>query len=155
MLSTRTGIGLAVGIAVTGIGLFALITSLGLQSTEVNDTYGVGEYTKYRFTAPAHAKQYLEINGTSFHVTLVSPGDGLQIPGVTHKNDISIEWVHLVDGESVLEIQNTGDSELHVSGTLQFLTEFIQITYHIMVITAGLVIIGFSAGFSIRKPKGF
>ena len=106
MLSTRTGIGLAVGIAVTGIGLFALITSLGLQSTEVNDTYGVGEYTKYRFTAPAHAKQYLEINGTSFHVTLVSPGDGLQIPGVTHKNDISIEWVHLIDGESIIEIQN-------------------------------------------------
>jgi len=31
----------------------------------------------------------------------------------------------------------------------------IQITYHIMVIIGGVVILGFSAGFSVRKPKGF
>ena len=155
MLSPRTAIGLGVGIAVTAIGVFALISSLGVQSTEVNDTYPIGDKTKYRFTAPAHTKQYLTINGTSYHVTLTSPGDGLQIPGVPHKGEITIEWVHLIDGESTLEIQNTGDSELNVFGTLQFNTEFIQTTYHMMVIITGLVILGFSAGFSIRKPKGF
>ncbi len=155
MLSTRTGIGIGVGVAVTAIGIFALISSLGLQSTEVNDTYEIGEKTKYRLTAPAHAKQFLTINGTSFHVTLSSPGDGLQIPGVAHEKEVSLEWVHLVDGESILEIQNTGDSKLHVTGTLEFFTEFMQITYHMMVIITGLVILGFSAGFSIRKPKGF
>ena len=54
-----------------------------------------------------------------------------------------------------MQIQNTGDSELRINGTLQFLSDPILITYHIVVITAGIIIIGFSAGFSIRKPRGF
>ena len=37
----------------------------------------------------------------------------------------------------------------------EVLNDPIQITYHIMVIIGGVVILGFSAGFSIRKPKGF
>ena len=50
---------------------------------------------------------------------------------------------------------NTGDSDVIVQGTLQVLTDPIQFTYHIIVIIGGIVILGFSAGFTIRKPKGF
>ena len=155
MLSKRGGIGLGVGGVIIAIGLFSLIQSLGLQTIQVDDTYEVAESTTYEFNAPQHAEQFLNITGNAFHVNLKSPRGGIQIPGEDFKNELSIQWFHLEDGISRLEIQNTGDSELHITGTLQFLTDFIQITYHIMVIIAGLVIVGFSAAFSVRKPRGF
>ena len=155
MLSKRTIIGLVVGGAITAIGLYSLVTSLGVQTIEVDDTYGIAEKTNYRFLAPASTKQFLEIKGNSFMVDLKSPPGGLQIKNETFKDELSIEWVHLEEGESFLTIKNIGDSQLQVTGTLRFITEFIQITYHIMVVTAGVIIIGFSAGFSIRKPQGF
>jgi len=63
--------------------------------------------------------------------------------------------IHLVDGESRIEIQNTGNSDLHVEATLQVTTDLILITYDIMVAITGVIIIGFSLGFSVRKPRGF
>jgi hypothetical protein len=155
MLNKRTAIGIGVGSVIIAVGLYSLVSSFGLQTVNVNDTFGIGESTSYQFTAPNHAKQFLNITANSFNVTLSSPRGGLQIPEQNYKNDLSLEWVHLEDGQSHLVIKNTGDSELHISGTLQFLTDPIQITYHIIVIISGVIIIGFSAGFSIRKPRGF
>jgi hypothetical protein len=155
VLSKRTVIGIGVGAAITAIGVYALVTSLGLQTVEVDDTYGIGESTTYRFTAPKSATQFMNITGNSFNVELKSPGGGLQIPGADHKDEVTIQWVHLIEGESILKIRNTGDSELRVTGTLEVLVDPIQITYHILVIIAGIVIIGFSSAFSVRKPRGF
>ena len=155
MLSKRTVIGIVVGSVIIAIGLFALVTSFGIQNKNIDETFGVGESTTYQFTAPIHSKQFLNITGNSFNLSLASPRGGLQIPKQDHKNEVSLEWVHLENGVSRVEIQNTGDSELRINGTLQFLSDPILITYHIVVITAGVIIIGFSAGFSIRKPRGF
>jgi hypothetical protein len=155
MLNKRTAIGIGVGSVIIAVGLYSLVSSFGLQTVNVNDTFGIGESTSYQFTAPNHAKQFLNITANSFNVTLSSPRGGLQIPEQNYKNDLSLEWVHLEDGQSHVVIKNAGDSELHISGTLQFLTDPIQITYHIIVIISGVIIIGFSAGFSIRKPRGF
>src|SRR3972149_885428 len=110
VLSKRTVIGIVVGSVIIAIGLFALVTSFGIQTKNIDETFGLGESTTYQFTAPVHSKHFLNI---------------------------------------------TGDSELRINGTLQFLSDPILITYHIVVITAGVIIIGFSAGFSIRKPRGF
>jgi hypothetical protein len=154
-LNKRTAIGIGVGSVIIAIGLYSLISSFGLQTVKVNETFGVGESTSYQFTAPNHAKQFLNVTGNSFNLSLASPTGGLQVPEQGYKNNLSLEWVHLEDGKSHVIIKNTGDSELGISGTLQVLTDPIQITYHIVVITAGVVIIGFSAGFSIRKPRGF
>jgi len=155
MLNKRTAIGIGVGSAIIVIGLYSLVSSLGLQTINVNDTFRVGDSTSYQFTAPIHAKQFLNVTANSFNLTLSSPRGGLQIPEQAYKNELSLEWVHLVDGKSSITIKNTGDSELNIKGTLEVLTDPIQITYHIIVITAGVIIIGFSAGFSIRKPRGF
>ena len=155
MLNKRTAIGIVVGSIIIAIGLYSLVTSLGLQTKNIDETFGLGEKTSYQFTAPVHSKQILNITGNSFNLTLASPRGGLQIPEKEHKREVSLEWIHLVDGISKVQIQNTGDSELHITGTLQFLSDPMLITYHIVVITAGVIIIGFSAGFSIRKPRGF
>jgi len=155
VLSKRTIIGVVVGAIITAIGVVALFSSFGLQTVNVDDNYEIGESTAYSFQAPAHAKQYLNITGNSFDVSLKTPSGGLQIPRDNFKDDLSIEWVHLIDGQSILEIQNTGDSEFRVYGTLEILTDPIMFSYHIIVIVTGLVIIGFSSAFSVRKPRGF
>ena len=155
MLSTRTIIGIVIGGAIIAIGSYALVTSFGLQTVNVDDTFQVGESTSYSFSSPEGSKHYLNITADSFEVFLRSPSGGLQIKDEQFKKELSIEWVHLVEGESRLQVRNTGDSELNISGYVTKLTEPILITYHILVIIAGLVIIGFSAGFSVRKPRGF
>jgi len=155
VLSRRTIIGIVVGGAISAIGLYALVTSFGLQIINVDDTYQVGETASYSFSAPVSSKHFLNITADSFDVTLRSPKGGLQIKDEQFKKELSVEWVHLRQGDSKIEVRNTGDSELNISGYVTSLTDPILITYHILVIIAGLVIIGFSAGFSVRKPKGF
>ena len=90
-----------------------------------------------------------------FDIKLSSPGDGLQIPKTSHTKEVTLDWVFLKDGKTEINLQNTGSSELKVDATLQVTTDPILFTYHIVVITSGMVIIGFSMGFTLRKPKGF
>ena len=155
MFNKRTGIGIGVGAVIIAIGVIALVTSLGLQTINVDDTYGIGETTTYSLSAPAHSRQYINITGNSFNIDLKSPGTGLQIPNATHKEYVDIDWVHLEEGRSILKIRNTGDSDLHVTGTLEALTDPMQIIFHVIVIISGIVILGFSSAFSMRKPSGF
>ena len=51
-------------------------------------------------------------------------------------------------------IQNTGDSEFIETYQFELERDPLFFTYSILVIIAGIVIIGFSAGFSAKKPKG-
>ena len=155
MLSKRTIIGIIVGSAIIAIGIYSLISGLGLHTMQVNETFAVGESTSYQITAAEHAKQHMKITGEKFDLKLSSPGTGLQIPQTSHTKEVTLEWTHLKDGVTVINLQNTGSSELKVEATLEVSSDPILFTYHIVVITSGMVIIGFSMGFTLRKPKGF
>jgi hypothetical protein len=155
VLSKRTIIGLVVGSAIIGIGIYSLISDIGLQTMQVNETFAVGESTSYQITANEHAIQHMKITGEKFDLKLTSPGDGLQIPKTSHVKEVTLDWTHLKSGVTVINLQNTGSSELKVDATLQVTVDPILFTYHIVVITSGMVIIGFSMGFTLRKPKGF
>ena len=63
--------------------------------------------------------------------------------------------INTVPGENIIKIQNTGQSELNAKGTLEKSRDPLFLTYHILVIIAGIVVIGFSAAFTVRKPRGF
>lgn len=155
MISKRTVIGIAVGSVIVAIGIVSLITLFGIQTIQVDETFGLGESTSYSLNAPNHTPQTMSITGNTFNVTLSSPGGGLHIPLTTHKNEVTFDWVHLADGTSRIDIQNTGDSEVRVVATFQASTDPIFFTKAILVIISGLVIMGFSLAFSIRKPRGF
>jgi len=155
MYSKRTIIGIIVGGIIAGIGAFALLSSFGIQTIQIDDTFGIGEETTYTLNAPAHSEQLMNVTGNAFDIYLTSPANGLEIPLTSKTNHVSLQWFHLADGKSIFKIQNTGSSELEVVGFVNVTSDPILFTYHIMVIISGLVIIGFSAGFSIRKPKGF
>ena len=155
MLSTRTIIGIVIGSILIILGGYFLYQDLIKESIDVNDTYAIGKSTTYQFTAPEHSKHFLNVTANSFKLSLASPRGGLQIPEQDYKNELSIEWIHLIAGESTLKIQNTGDSELKVQGTISAPLDPLQISKHFLVIISGVIIIGVSAAFSIRKPRGF
>ena len=155
MISKRTAIGIGVGSVIVAIGIASLFLHFGIQTIEVDETFDLGEATTYHISAPAHTLQSMKITGDTFDIRLESPGEGLQIPLTSHKKEVTFDWVHLEDGETKINIQNTGNSEIRVVATFQTSTDPLFITYDIMVIISGLVIMGFSLGFSIRKPRGF
>jgi len=155
VISKRTIIGFIIGSAIIAIGIASIFTNLGIQTIEVDETFGLGESTSYHFVAPSDTPQTMIITGDTFDVKLQSPGTGLQVPLTSYKNSVTFDWVHLEDGDTRIELQNTGNSEMNVEATFQVSPDPIFITYDIMVIISGLVIMGFSLGFSVRKPRGF
>ena len=166
MLSKRTIIGMVIGIAIIAIGGYSLITHIGTITIHEDYVVGVGDSTSYTIPAPNHSPQHLEIYGDSFDLKLESPYTGLQIPAPDSENSmesfkgrsvepLTLDWVHIQDGETRIHIQNTGESELHIVGELIRSSDPIWFTFDLMVITSGMVIIGFSMGFTLRKPKGF
>jgi len=66
-----------------------------------------------------------------------------------------LNWVHLVDGDSKILIQNTGNNELEITVITKQTPDPVGFTFDLMVIISGIVIIGFSMGFTLQKPKGF
>ena len=154
MLNKKTAIGIGVGIIITAIGVASLILSLGTQTQSIEETVGIGKNTIYKFQAQKHFHELLNVTGSSFHVKLKTPGTGLQVDE-DFKKEISFDWYSLEDGQHRINVTNTGDSNLKVAGKLEFINDPILFTYHAVVAIAGIIIIGISAGFTIRKPRGF
>jgi hypothetical protein len=155
VLSKRTVIGLIVGIVIIAIGAVSLVQHIGTLTINENYVVNVGDSTFYTIPAPANTPQSMKIVGDSFDLQLESPGDGLQIPSTSYKKELDLNWVHVQEGETKIKIQNTGNTELKITGTIIRSSDPIWFTFDIMVITSGMVIIGFSMGFTLRKPKGF
>jgi hypothetical protein len=155
MLSKRTIIGLVVGTAIIAIGGYSLLSHIGTITIDENYIVGIGDSASYTIPAPASTPQQMKIIGDAFDLKLQSPVDGLQIPNTSYKKELTLDWVHLADGETKILIQNTGNDELSITGELIRSSDPIWFTFDLMVITSGMVIIGFSMGFTLRKPKGF
>ena len=156
MLSKRTIIGVIVGSIVIALGGYSLIIHIGpTVDMDENFLVVVGASIPLTIPAPANAPQSLKIIGNSFDLKLQSPGDGKQIPNSSYKNELILNWVHLVDGDSKILIQNTGNNELEITAITKQTPDPIGFTFDLMVIISGIVIIGFSLGFTLRKPKGF
>ena len=154
MLSKKTAIGIGAGGVITALGVISLILSIGTQTQSIDETLGISKNTVYRFNAQEHFHEILNVTGSSFHVKLETPGNGLQVDE-DFKNEVSFDWYSLEEGQHRIEVKNTGDSDVHVFGTLEFTSDPILFTYHMLVIISGIIIIGISAGFTIRKPRGF
>ena len=154
MLSKKTAIGIGAGSVITALGVISLILSIGTQTQSIDETLSIGKNTVYQFNAQKHFHEILNVTGSSFHVKLETPGTGLQVDE-DFKEEVSFDWFSLKEGQHRIEVQNTGDSDVHVFGTLEFTSDPILFTYHMLVIISGIIIIGVSAGFTIRKPRGF
>ena len=153
MLNKYTIIGLIVGCVISGLGVASMIDSLvnPIEIRQTNDTFGTGDSDKIRFNAPANSFQTLTI---TFDVKILTADEKNNIDD-SYKDEATFSWTNTVSGENVIQIQNTGQSEFNISGTFELSRDPLFLTYHILVIIAGIVVIGFSAAFSVRKPRGF
>ena len=149
-------IGLIVGCIISGLGVASMIDFLAnpIDIMDFDDNFGVGESTIFSFQAPENSLQKLMITGDSFDVK-VSISDNVAKFDNSYKNTADLSWVNTISGENIIKIQNTGNSELNAKGTLEKSRDPLFLTYHILVIVAGVVVIGFSAAFTVRKPRGF
>lgn len=154
MFTKKTAIGIGIGSLAIVLGSYFLIMTISSNAHQVNDVVGVGQNDVFKFNAEQHFHEVLNVTGNSFHVKLKTPSNGLQVDN-DFKKEINFDWISLKNGEHFINITNTGDSVLHVSGQLNATTNPLIITSHLIVISSGVLIIGISAAFSIRKPRGF
>ena len=156
MLSKYTIIGLIVGGIITALGLASMIDSFTNPNEirETNDTFGIGDSDKIRFNAPANSFQTLIITGDTFDVKIFTPDEKNNVSD-SYRGKATFSWTNTVHGENIIQIQNTGKSEFNVSGIFELSRDPLFFTYHILVIIAGIVVIGLSAAFTARKPRGF
>ena len=156
MFSKFTIIGLIIGSVVSLLGAASMIDSFA-NPNEIQDTneiFGMGAVDKIRFDAPENSFQTVTVTGEAFDLKIITPDDSNNVDQ-SIKGKATFSWTNLTPGEIIIQIQNTGNSEFNVSGTFELQRDPLFFTYSILVIVAGIVIIGFSAGFSVRKPKGF
>ena len=156
MLNKYTIIGLIIGCVISGLGIASMIDSFtnAIEMRQTDDTFGVGDSDKIRFNAPANSFQTLIITGDTFDVKILTTDEKNNIDN-SYNDKASFSWTNTVSGENIIQIQNTGKSEFNISGTFELSRDPLFLTYHILVIIAGIVVIGFSAAFTVRKPRGF
>ena len=156
MLNKYTIIGLIAGGIISGLGVMSMVDFVAnpIDVMNFDDAFGVGESTTFVFQAPENSLQQMVITGNSFDVKVSTPDNAAKFDG-SYKNKADISWVNTISGENVIIIQNTGQSELNAKGVLEKSQDPLFLTYHILVIIAGIVVIGFSAAFTVRKPRGF
>ena len=156
MLNKYTIVGLIAGCIISGLGVMSMIDFLvnPIDVMDFDDDFGVGESTTFVFQAPENSLQKIMITGDSFDVKVSIPDNVARFDD-SYKNEADVSWANTISGENIIKIQNTGDSELNAKGTLEKSRDPLFLTYHILVIIAGIVVIGFSAAFTVRKPRGF
>ena len=156
MFSKFTIIGLIIGSVISLLGAASIIDSFANPNEiqDTNETFGIGDADKIRFNAPENSFQTITVTGDAFDLKIITPDESNNVDK-SIKGKATFSWTNLTPGEIIIQIQNTGNSEFNVSGTFVLQRDPLFFTYSILVIVAGIVVIGFSAGFSVRKPKGF
>ena len=156
MLNKLTIIGIIIGCTISILGAASMITSLNSPNEIQEDTatFGIGDLDKINFNAPKNSSQSLTVIGDSFDIKITTPDSNNDVDA-SFKNKASFSWTSTTEGQTIITIQNTGDSEFTETYKFELARDPLFFTYSILVIIAGVVIIGFSAVFSARKPKGF
>lgn len=155
MFTTRTIIGIVAGAVIIGISLASLISDLTGGPLVISEEYDLGETASYSITGDEGATHSMTITADRFQLKLESPGEGFSMPATEFEGSHSIQWVHQQSGRTLIQIQNIGDGMMSVDATLEITEDPIWLAYRLVVITTGVIIIGLSLGFSVRKPKGF
>ena len=156
MLNKLTIIGIIIGSGISILGAASMVTSLNSPNEIQEDTatFGVGGLDKINFNAPENSSQSLTVTGASFDIKITTPDSSNDVDA-SFKDKASFSWTSNTAGQTIIAIQNTGDSEFTENYKFELARDPLFFTYSVLVIIAGVVIIGFSAGFSAKKPKGF
>lgn len=154
MLSKKSLAGIAIGSIAVVLGTFFMLQTITTNVHDVSDVVDIGKSDVFQFDAEKHYHESLNVTGSSFHVLMKTPSTGLNLDK-DYQKELSLDWYSLETGKHFINITNTGGSVLHVAGKLEAVTNPLIFTSHLIVISSGVLIIGISTAFSIRRPKGF
>ena len=156
MLNKFTIIGLIIGSIISLLGVASMADSLSNPNEvqEDSQTFGIGDLDKIQFNAPEDSSQSITITADSFDVKITTPNSENNVDA-SFKDKATFSWISENSGETIIMIQNTGESEFTETYRFELERDPLFFTYSILVIIAGVVIVGFSAVFSAKKPKGF
>ena len=154
MMTSRTIIGIAVGAAIIGIASTSMVIDLTRESLDITESYGPGEGTAYQISGDVGATHHITVTAERFEIQMTGPQDVI-VPPTEFAGEFSREWTHQEAGRTIISVQNRGGDEMVITGIFETAVDPIFIAYHTVVITSGVVIIGFSMAFSLRKPRGF
>lgn len=155
MFTKITIAGICIGVIILGIGVYAMTQSPPwLHTKTIREEIGIEKLATYEFTAPKSSHQNFKVTGERFHVKLQTPADGIQ-KDEDFKKEIAFDWYVLQEGANRIEIKNTGPSELMFEATFEQYGDPAYLAHNLLLIITGVIIIGFSGAFSVRKPKGF
>ncbi|MDA7959833.1 MAG: hypothetical protein MPJ08_03775 [Nitrosopumilus sp.] len=153
-MSWRTYAGIAAGVVILAIGVAALANSLLTTHISGESLVGPGFDDAYSFVAPAGSEHRFSVSGGPYTVDLSSPG-GLQLDGHAGEDGEEFAWSHAEDGPSRLTVRNTGAGDVTVSYSFETPPDPLLVTYPLMVMVTGIVIVGLGIGFRMRRPRGF
>ena len=156
MLNKLTIIGIIIGSGISILGAASMVTSLNSPNDIQEDTatFWVGDLDKINFNAPENSSQSLTVTGASFDIKITTPDSSNDVDA-SFNDKASFSWTSKSAGQTIITIQNTGDSKFTEEYKFELERDPLFFTYSILVSIAGVVIIVFSAGLSAKKPKGF
>lgn len=155
MITVRTAIGIAVGAIIIGLATASMIVDLTRGPLEITEEVDVGMSTTYQINGETGANHTIAVTGDRFQMEFRYPANQSDVSQTEHKDMHTVEWVQDQAGRTIIVIKNVGADSLMVDGVFSVAADPIFLAYHLIVITSGVVIIGFSMGFSLRKPRGF
>lgn len=155
MISRLTIIGMVAGGIIIALAASSLAVDLTEGPLELNESFMSGETTSYQIDGEEGAVHTITVTAERFTMGLRSPGGQTVMPVTEYRDAHTVTWAHEQAGRTHIELHNTGKDTMHVSGSLSVPLDPIIFAYHLVVITAGVVIIGFSMALSLRKPRGF
>ena len=139
----------------TGVQTCALPIYSPFLHNEIREyTIDIEKKATYEFDAPKDSHQYFKVTGEKFHIKLQTPGDGIQ-KDQDYKKEVTFDWNVQKEGTNKITIINNGPSQLKLYYDFNRYGDPALLTHSIMLLITGVVVIGFSAGFSAKKPKGF
>ena len=102
MLNKFTIIGIIIGSAISILGASSMVTSLNSPNEIQEDTatFGVGDFDKINFNAPANSSQSLIITGDSFDVKITTPDSSNDVKS-SFKNKANFSWTSITAGQTI------------------------------------------------------
>ena len=101
---------------------------------EDSQTFGVGDMDKIQFNAPENSFQSITITGDSFDVKISTP-DSTNDIDQSFKEKANLSWTSVTSGETIIIIQNTGDSGFTENYKFELERDPLFFTYSILVLS--------------------
>jgi hypothetical protein len=140
---------LAAGIAFIAIGAASSIYTNTAVDVPLDNTVGPGMPDIITPDMDVGSTANIVVTGSTFNVSIADP-DGQMIASESEVSSFSYDLTAQKAGEHRIEIVNTGNSDLTVSGHAQTKSSPLALTSTLMLMITGVILVGLSLRFRHR-----